>query len=107
MNKWLIFLLVDIWALLLGVSLTFAFAPYEIFPLAIIVPAGLLALWLHASPKRAAWLGFVFGLGCFGAGVYWVFHSIHIFGGVPVWLSAFVTGALFVFLSLFPAAAGY
>ena len=56
-------------AILLGIILTFAFAPYELFPLAVIAPAGLLWLWLDVSPKRAFWLGFLFGLGLFGVGI--------------------------------------
>lgn len=107
MNKWLNILLIDLSALLLGVVLTFAFAPYEIFPLAVMAPAALLALWLHVSPKRAAFLGLVFGMGYFGAGVYWVYHSVHTFGDVSVFLSVIVTGALIFFLSLFPALTGY
>jgi apolipoprotein N-acyltransferase len=94
-------------AILLGVFLTFAFAPYEIFPLAIIVPACLLGLWLKSSPKRAFWLGFMFGMGFFGAGVYWVFTSIHVFGGVPTLLAVIFTIGMIAILAFYPAAVGY
>lgn len=107
MKKWLTFLGADSAALLLGISLAFAFAPYEIFPLAFIAPAGLLALWLYASPIRAFKLGFLFGLGLFGAGVYWIFHSIHYFGDVPTALSVLFTSILIAILALFPACVGY
>lgn len=97
----------DLAAFLLGAALTFAFAPYEIFPLAVLAPAGLLALWLKVSPKRALWLGFVFGVGFFGTGVYWVFNSIHDIGGVPVPLAVFITGGMVAILSGYPALVGY
>lgn len=94
---------------LLGVMLTFAFAPFDVFPLAVLAPAGLLALWLKAapSPKRAFWIGFSFGMGLFGAGVYWVFTSIHLFGGVPIPLAILITMGMVAILALFPAMAGY
>src|SRR5436190_23831712 len=94
-------------ALLLGVLLTFAFAPYEIFPLAFLAPAGLLALWLNASKKQAFWRGFSFGLGLFGAGVYWIYISIHSFGDVPNVIAFLITGGLIAILALFPAFTGY
>lgn len=97
----------DAAVLLLGVMLTFAFAPYEIFPLAVLAPAGLLALWLDTSPRRAFWLGFLFGAGLFGAGVSWVYHSIHVIGEVPVPLAVFITAGMVAILSLYPAFVGY
>lgn len=107
MKKWLKILFNDLAALLLGIMLTFAFAPYDIFPLAIVAPAGLLALWLNTTPKRAAWLGFLFGLGLFGAGVYWVFHSIHVIGEVPTLLAGVITAGMIAYLALYPAIVGY
>lgn len=107
MKKWLNILYADLATLILGVLLAFAFAPYEIFPLAIISPAGLLVLCLKVSPRRAFWLGFIFGLGLFGAGIYWVFHSIHVFGGVPSLLAGFITSILIAAMALFPATVTY
>lgn len=96
-------------AALLGIMLTFAFAPYEVFPLAVIAPAGLLALWLRHSTslRQSFWLGFCFGLGFFGSGVYWVFTSIHVFGGVPTSLAVLITAGLIAFIALYPAGVGY
>lgn len=96
-------------AFLLGLVLPLAFAPYEIFPLAVLVPAGLLALWLRnrLSLKHSFWLGFVFGLGLFGAGVSWVFTSIHVFGDVPTSLSLLIMLGLISILSTYPALTGY
>lgn len=107
MKKWLNVLRIDLATLLLGSMLSFAFAPYEIFPLAIISIAGLQYLTLHTSRKRSFWLGFVFGVGLFSTGVYWVFISIHTFGDVPNFLAGLITAALIGFLALFPAIACY
>lgn len=107
MNKWLKTVYSDLLALFAGMILTLAFAPYEIFPFAIISPAILLAIWLKASPVRAFWLGFVFGLGLFGTGVHWVFISIHAFGGVPDLPAAIITAGFIAILALFPATVGY
>lgn len=95
-------------AALLGISLTFAFAPFGIFPLAVLAPAGLLALWLYvASGKKAFLLGYLFGFSFFSTGVYWIFISIHVFGGVPTPLAIVITIGMIAILSLFPACTGY
>lgn len=107
MNNRIKTLLINLAAILLGVSLAFAFAPYEIFPLAVIAPAGLLILLANASPKHAFWLGYLFGIGLFGTGVSWIYNSIHLFGDVPAWLSTMITAGFAGILALFPAAACY
>ena len=66
----------------------------------------LIHLWMHAPPRRCFWLGFWFGLGLFGAGVSWVYVSLHTFGGMPAPLAGIATVGFCAFLALFPAAAG-
>src|SRR3990167_4867546 len=107
MKKWHKIQLINLTAVVLGIALTFAFAPYEIYPLAILAPAGLLFLWLRASIRGAFWLGFLFGLGLFGAGVYWIFISIHFFGEIPNILAGTITAGLVAILALFPAITGF
>lgn len=109
MKKSLTFLQNPVIAVLLGILLTFAFAPYGLFPLAVLALAGLLGLWLQASssPIKAFSLGYCFGLGLFGAGVYWVFTSIHVFGGVSAPFAVVITIGMIAFLSLYPAMVGY
>ncbi len=90
-------------AFLLGVSCPFAFAPFSFFPLAILAPAGLLALIRGTSKRRAFWLGYLFGLGQFGAGVYWIYISIYYFGGVSLPIALFIMALFFAYLACYPA----
>jgi apolipoprotein N-acyltransferase len=94
-------------AFLGGAASVFAFAPFGLQPLAFFTLALLVHAWMHAPPRRCAWLGFWFGLGLYGAGVSWVYVSLHQFGGMPAPLAGFATLAYCAFLALFPAAAGW
>lgn len=97
----------DAIVLLAGSGLVLAFAPVGFFPLAIISPAVLYLFWSEATPARSAWLGFVFGIGLFGAGASWVYVSIHEFGFMPAPLAALLVFLFVALLSLFPALAGW
>lgn len=94
-------------AIAAGALLTLAFAPFDIFPLAILSPALLLALWLKVSPRQAFLRGFLFGLGLFGTGVHWVYVSMNNFGNLNAFLSVFFTGIFVAVLSLFTGYTGY
>jgi len=94
-------------SLLLGASLTLAFAPFEWRLLALLSPALLLWLWLPLKPKQAAWNGWLFGIGLFGTGISWVYHSLHLFGDAVAPLAAFLTLLFALFLALFFALLGY
>ena len=65
-------------AVLAGAVLAAAFAPLDLWPLAVLCPAVLMWLWQGASPREAAWLGFWFNAGTFAAGTYWLYISIHV-----------------------------
>jgi len=85
-----------------------AFAPFEIVPVALLALAALIHLWVTAaSPRAAAWAGFLFGMGMFLAGVSWVYISLHRFGAMPAPLAAIATLGFCVVLSAYPAMAGY
>lgn len=92
---------------LLGALGVLGFAPFYWYPATIVALAGLFYLWHRANdPREAAWSGFVFGLGYFTAGIYWIYISLHTFGGMPPLGAAFATFCLCAFVSLFPAAVG-
>ncbi|MGH8135517.1 MAG: apolipoprotein N-acyltransferase [Steroidobacteraceae bacterium] len=75
-------------AALAGAATTLAFAPWEVFPLAVLGPAFLFLLWDDATPRQAVRLGFAWGAGLFFAGTWWIYTAIHDFGGAPAWLAA-------------------
>ena len=84
-----------------------AFAPLGLYPLLAATLAWLIHLWHDAPPRSCFVRGFWFGLGLFGAGVSWVYVSMHDIGGMPALLAAFATLVFCAFLALFPAAAGW
>jgi len=94
-------------AMLSGSLLVAAFAPLAWWPVVFICTGLLLYLWQDASPKRAFWLGYAFGLGLFGFGASWVYNSIHVFGHAPVWVSAALTILFVGVLALFPGLTGW
>jgi apolipoprotein N-acyltransferase len=94
-------------AVIAGALLTLAFAPFNLFPLALLSSAILLCTWLKVSPQCAFKRGWLYGLGLFGTGVYWVFISIHVFGEASLFLSLFITIGFINILALFPALTGY
>ena len=91
-------------AFLLGAMTVFGFAPHYLYLIPILTLSALFYLWHEAqTPKQAALLGFAYGLGLFSVGIYWIYISLHDFGGMPWWMAGFATFVLCAFLSLFPA----
>ncbi|MDR2874875.1 MAG: apolipoprotein N-acyltransferase [Methylobacillus sp.] len=95
-------------ALILGALAVFGYAPFYLYPIPILTLAGLFLLLAKTeTPRRGFALGWFYGLGLFGAGVSWIYVSLHDFGGMPMPLAALATGAFCAFLALFPALAGW
>ncbi len=94
-------------AFLLGTVSVFGFAPFHLFPIPLITLAALAALWQGATPRAAAMRGFAFGVGCFLAGVSWVYVSMHVFGGMPPLLAGVAAFLFCCVLAVFPALAGF
>ena len=93
----------DVLAFLCGAVLPCAFAPLNLYILAVLIPATMFWCWYRSTPRQAFRRGYWFGLGMFGVGASWVYIAISDFGftSAPV---AFVLTSLFVaFLALFPA----
>ena len=94
-------------AFLAGAAAVPAFAPIGFFPIALLAFAWLAHLWANASPRRAFWTGFAFGMGLFGAGVSWVYVSLSQFGGMPPLLAALATFLFCALLAAFTGGAGW
>jgi apolipoprotein N-acyltransferase len=96
-----------LYSVLAGAATVLAFAPFGLHPFALLTLALLIHLWMRAPPQRCALLGFAFGAGLFGAGVSWVYVSLHQFGGMAAPLAVFATLVFCALLALFPAVAGW
>ena len=91
-----------------GLLAVAGFAPFGFFPLAVFALAVLFVQWLMAANARqAAWHGWAFGFGLFGAGTGWIYVALHDYGGMPFLLALPATALFCAFLALFPALAGY
>ncbi len=97
----------DLSAAVAGALLPLAFAPFDLFPLAILCPALLFMAVDGVKPRRALRRGFLFGLGQFGVGVSWVFVAIHEFGDTGVVLATLLTALFVAVLALYPALFGW
>lgn len=86
-----------------GVAMTLAFAPYDLCYLALPALALFFGFCGVHKPSRAALIGYLWGLGLFGSGIWWVYVSIHDFGGADPVSSAALTLLLVGLWSLFPA----
>ena len=88
-----------------GLAQTASFAPLDAWPLQIV---GLLLLALAldgASPRRAAQLGWLFAFCWLGSGFWWLYISIHHYGGVAAPLAAIAVALLAAALALYYALA--
>jgi len=94
-------------ALPAGVALSAAFAPASLEPLAVLCPAILFLLWEGATPRAAAWRGFLFTSGTFLAGTYWLYNSIHLVGQAPLWIAVFLMLGLVAIMGSYTAVLGY
>jgi apolipoprotein N-acyltransferase len=91
-----------------GALLTTAFAPYDLWWLALLCPAVLIGLWSRVTaPRDGALLGLAFGLGLYAAGTWWLIISIHGFGQAPVWLALLIMAALVAIMAAWQALLGY
>lgn len=95
----------DLLALILGALTVFAFAPFNAYPLAVLTLAALFWLLNGVSVRRAFWRGLLFGIAEFGFGLYWLYISIHVVSGAPVWATMLVIIAVVVAMALYGAIA--
>lgn len=96
----------DVLSFVAGLCFPMGFSPYNLYVLPTLCLALLFAVWADCSSWRAAWRGWLFGLGVFGAGVWWVQESFQYsqLTGPLAWVLA---ACFIAFLALFPALAGF
>ncbi|WP_076592390.1 apolipoprotein N-acyltransferase [Herminiimonas arsenitoxidans] len=93
-------------ALFAGALNVFAFAPFGFWQVQIIALALLFYLILQApSVKSSVLTGWAYGFGWFGCCIYWLYISMHQYGGMPAPIAALAVILLAAFLGLLPALA--
>ncbi len=93
----------EILAPLIGLMLSRAFAPYGFGYLTLISLVLFYGLCLGCNPVRSALRGYLFGLGLFGFGIWWVYISIHDFGGAGPFSALLISALLVALCAIFPA----
>ncbi|WP_417662004.1 apolipoprotein N-acyltransferase [Pseudomonas sp.] len=90
-----------------GTITTFALAPFDIWPLALLSIALFYLGLRDLSPRKAAGRGWCYGFGLFAAGTSWVYVSIHTFGAASPLLAGLLTFGFVAGLGLFFALAAF
>jgi len=91
----------DLSAVISGLVYVLAFAPFNLFPLAILALAYLFVLIAHAPLDKVFLRGWLFGLGMFGLGVSWVYNSISQFGHAIAPIAGLITLGFVMVLSVY------
>ncbi len=94
-------------ALLAGAAMPLGFAPFGQSWVPFLGLAVFLLFCRSLPPRRAAVAGYLFGLGLWGGGIYWVHISIHDFGHVPMLESILLSVLFIAFMASFQALAAW
>jgi len=99
-NKWLTTLI----SLLCGATSVLAFAPFGLWMLLPVTLAVFFVVLYHSNTRGSSFrVGYFFGVGLFGAGIYWIYYSLHLFGGAIAVIAGLGTFLFVLFLALYPA----
>lgn len=90
-----------------GALLALAFSPVDLYFISVLSPAVLFYSFLFATPRRAVWLGWWFGMGFFGVGVSWGFVAIYVFGLSSIVPSVILTFIGISFMAVYTGLQGY
>ena len=90
-----------------GATVPLAFAPFSWFWVAPVSLAIFFFLLYQLQPGEAFRRGFLYGLGMFAAGTWWLYISISGFGGAPLSVAFVLMGGLMGAMGLYLGVAGY
>jgi apolipoprotein N-acyltransferase len=93
-------------AILAGILLPLAFAPFDLFWLAPFSVAALFLLWEEQLPQESAIIGIFYGVGVYTLGTYWLFISLRQLGGAPIPIVIMLMSALVIAMSFYMALTG-
>jgi apolipoprotein N-acyltransferase len=91
-------------ALFAGAGLPLGFAPFAMWWISPLLFAGLFLLVDGEATRERALRAFSFGFGAFVAGTWWLYISIHDFGGLAAPIAASVVLLLILIMALYHAA---
>ena len=94
-------------SLFLGVLAGIALPPFNSLTLTLLSLAGFFTLYLRARPKRPFLYSYLFGLGYFITGLYWIGNALLVEGNDFKWVWPFAVFALPAVLSFFYGLAGW
>ncbi|MFK7997601.1 MAG: apolipoprotein N-acyltransferase [Granulosicoccus sp.] len=86
-----------------GLVLPLSFAPTQWWQVAVVSLSILYLLIQTLGVRQAMVIGWLFGLGYFGIGVHWIYHSLHLFGAAIAPLAAALTLVFVLVMTVFPA----
>lgn len=89
---------------LAGIAQTLAFAPRDFWWLQVLAMVGLFALVERSDSRRSAlWLGGSFGVTSFVSGIWWLYISMHTYGGMPGVMAGAAVVLFSIYLAIYPA----
>ncbi len=94
-------------ALAAGAAYPLGFAPYDVWPLTVAAMAALYWSLRQAGARRPFLHGWLFGVGKYGVGVYWIYVSIEVYGNASPWLAGTLVGLFVAGMALFHGAAAW
>tara|TARA_R110002124_G_scaffold64985_2_gene177683 strand:+ start:495252 stop:496868 length:1617 start_codon:yes stop_codon:yes gene_type:complete len=94
-------------SLVLGVLTGIALPPFNSLALTLLSLAGFFAVYLFMAPKRPFLYSYIFGLGYFITGLYWIGNALLVDGNNFKWAWPFAVFALPATLSIFYGLAGW
>jgi apolipoprotein N-acyltransferase len=94
-----------LFAAALGAAHSLPFIATWAWPLQMAVVAALAWRVARAMPGRASAIGGVFGTAWVASGTWWLYISLHQYGGLPAWITVLAIGLLSAALSLYLALA--
>lgn len=84
----------------------FAFAPFSFHPVAILSLALFYELLSRSRPRQGFLIGWGFGIGLMGLGIFWIRISLNEYGNMAPWLAYLMTALLMIAMALYYGIAG-
>ena len=84
-----------------GTLLFLSFPKFDLWPLAWVAMVPLLVIVAASSPKQAFWYGWLTGTVYFLGCLYWVTHTMVVYGKLPVLISILIMFLLVIYLGIY------